>query len=205
MDSNTNPLGIKKISAPGVLASRAIIRSAELHALSDASTIIQAAHTRADEIIEAARLEAESICVEARNQTSAEVWHEAQALLNDLKKLREEVTEQSVEVAQSILQKAWEILCGQLNQTEKLRCALGQAGRYFVSTSAMKLRVHPSGLTDAQDWLDEQRNSQPGLELMTIEPDTSVRQDEVRLYLDRGGVIRADFVGTVEILKAQWS
>ncbi|MEY3202221.1 MAG: HrpE/YscL/FliH and V-type ATPase subunit [Pseudomonadota bacterium] len=205
MDANANPLGIKKVSAPAAMSSRLVIRREDMAALSEAASIIAAADVLAHDITRAAEEEALKIRSDARDETSREVWAEAKALLDDLKKLREEVTEQSIEAAQSILQKAWEIVSGDCSQTEKLRCALHQAGRYFVSTTAMKIRVHPNAMDDAKTWLDERRNTHPGLELITIEPDTSVRPEEVRLYLDRGGVIRADFVGTLEILKAKWS
>lgn len=205
MDAIANPLGIRRISAPGALSSRIVVRRAEMNALNDAAGILEAARQKAQGIIGAAEKEAERIRANSRQEAMKQVFDEVQGLLADLKNLREEVAEQSVEVAQDIVQKAWEILAGSVNEADRLRHALEQAGRYFVSTSAMKLRVNPEMVRDTREWLDERRKKHPGLELLTIEPDLSVRQDEVRLYLDRGGVIRADFVGTIEILKAQWS
>jgi vacuolar-type H+-ATPase subunit H len=187
------------------MSSSVVIRRNEMDALYDAADIIEAAHKVAKGIIEQAQGEAQKIHSDSRSDAMTQVLTEARGLLTDLRSLREEVAEQSVEVAQSILQKAWEILGSGIKKSDKLKVALEQASRYFVSTSAMKLRVNPEMVTDTQAWLDVRRQEQPGLELLTIEPDLSVRPDEVRLYLDRGGVIRADFVGTLEILKAQWS
>lgn len=205
MDTNSNPFGVKSISPPAEVSSRLIIKRGEMSALFDAAQIIKAAHTRGEEIIEKAQAEAERIRVKSKNEAIRQVINESEGLLNDLKSVREEMAEQSVEVAQAILQKAWEILSGGATETEKLRIALEQAARYFVSTSAMRIRVSPDFAAEAQTWLDNRRNKQAGLELLSIEPDISVRPDEVRLYLDRGGVIRAEFAGTLEILKAQWS
>ena len=205
MDTNSNPFGIKSIRSPGALSSRVIIKRGEMSALFDAAQIIEAAHSRGEEIVEKAQTEAERIRVNSKNEAIKQVINESEGLLNDLKNIREEMAEQSVEVAQAILQKAWEILSGGATETEKLRFALEQAARYFVSTSAMRIRVAPAFATEAQTWLDNRRNKQAGLELLSIEPDISVRPDEVRLYLDRGGVIRAEFAGTLEILKSQWS
>ena len=205
MDANANPLGIKKIPVTGLVASKVIIRRGELGALSEAADIVNAAHDRSIEIIQQAEADANEIRIKTREDAEREIWQEADGLLEDLKSVREQMAAQSIEVAQSILQKAWEILTGGLDDAEKLRFALEQAGRYFVSTSAMRIRVNPEMLADAQAWLEKRRNRQAGLELLTAESDISVRPDEVRLYLDRGGVIRADFAGTLEILKAQWT
>ena len=205
MDTNPNPLGIKSINSLGSISSRVIIKRGEMSALFDAAQIIAAAHVRAAEIIEKAQAEAERIRATSKNEAIKQVISDSEGLLNDLKNIREEVAEQSIEVAQTILQKAWEILSGGVTETEKLKFALEQAARYFVSTSAMRIRVAPDCAAEAQAWLNNRRNKQAGLELLSIEPDISVRPDEVRLYLDRGGAIRAEFVGALEVLKAQWS
>lgn len=205
MDTIPNPLGIRRYPMPQMMISKVIVKRCDMQALNDANDILSAAHNKADKILQAAHEEAESIRATARQEAEQQLWQEVGDLLRDLRDARAQMAEQSVEVAQTILQKAWEVLCNSLDDSDQLHVTLEQAARYFVSTSPMRLRVNPASIADTQAWLENRQNQQAGLELLVLEPDVAVRRDEVRLYLDRGGVIRADFVGTLEILKAQWT
>jgi flagellar hook-basal body complex protein FliE len=205
MDASTNPLGIKRLPVPKGVVIRTVISRSQIGAIIEASAIRDQALLEFNELIKQAQSEADQIRENTRVETEKLVLKEAQGILEDLQNMRQQVAEQSMEAAQAILQKAWEILIGDLSKPERTLCSLEQARRYFVSTSLMRLRVHPASMADAELWLENQRRCHPGLELLTLEPDVTVRPDEVRLYLDRGGVIRADFAGTVETLKAQWN
>lgn len=204
MDASTNPFGVKQLATQGARHAGAILKRNQISALHTAEEITLAAEAHAQNLISEAQADAARIRSDARDIAQKEIWNEAETLLAELKTARQQLADQSIEVAKTILQKAWEILAGGMSEVERLHSALEQASRYFVSTSAMKLRVNPSNIAPAQTWLDQRRTLQPGLELLILEPDISVRPDEVRLYLDRGGVIRAEFSGTLEILKAQW-
>ena len=203
MDHIANPLGIKRISLPRGTSPGALIKRADASLLNQAQTLMEAAHQEAAQIVLEAEGQADAIRAATRRETEQKAWQEIDAVLSDLRALREQVAEQNIEAARAIVHKAWEILTGNLSDTEKLACALAQASRYFVSTSSMRLRVNPGEAEQAQNWLAHQRTLTPGLELLTIEGDTAIRAGEVRLYLDRGGVIKADFAGMLETFKAQ--
>ncbi|WP_122875526.1 HrpE/YscL family type III secretion apparatus protein, partial [Pseudomonas viridiflava] len=111
-----------------------------------ADEVLHNARTQAETILAEAYAEADVLRQSCEEQARAQVWEEAQVLLDDLRTQREQALETLVETAAQLVSQALESLLEKVPTDKKVRSVIRQLALASSNQDAALLFCHPDQL-----------------------------------------------------------
>ncbi|GFM58345.1 hypothetical protein PSCICF_45230 [Pseudomonas cichorii] len=146
-----------------------------------AEELLEDARARAREILDIAEAEAEALRQRCEEQTRAEVWQQAQSLLDDLREQRERTLATVVEAAEDLVQQALQLVLGELSDGQKVSAVLRQLTSASPNEESALIYCHPDRITLLAQSLEEQ--GQLG---WTLRGDPNLEPDAISLRTEHG-------------------
>ncbi|WP_163001101.1 type III secretion system stator protein SctL [Pseudomonas viridiflava] len=146
-----------------------------------ADEVLHNARTQAETILAEAYAEADVLRQSCEEQARAQVWEEAQVLLEDLRTQREQALETLVETAAQLVSQALESLLEKVPTDKKVRSVIRQLALASSNQDAALLFCHPDQLEAVA--LSLETHDQPG---WTLRTDASLDPDAISLRTEHG-------------------
>ncbi|MCV4343941.1 type III secretion system stator protein SctL [Pseudomonas capsici] len=146
-----------------------------------AEELLEDARAQAREILDTAEAEAEALRQRCEEQTRAEVWQQAQSLLDDLREQRERTLATVVEAAEDLVQQALQLVLGELSDGQKVSAVLRQLTSASPNEESALIYCHPDRITLLAQSLEEQ--GQLG---WTLRGDPNLEPDAISLRTEHG-------------------
>lgn len=108
-----------------------------------AGQVLEAAREQAQRILDAALIEAQALRDDAAEQAQAQVWEQAQALLDDWRTQREQMWEGLNETARQLLNEALRTLLGEVPEPARIDALLLHLKAAQPADEASVLHCHP--------------------------------------------------------------
>ncbi|MCU1771343.1 type III secretion system stator protein SctL [Pseudomonas sp. 13B_3.2_Bac1] len=133
-------------SDPQALPDGPVLRREILEQNLLASQLLEAARSNAESILAQARRQSAQLADEAREQARAEVWRQADALLNEWQQQRQQMWTDIIASAETLVSEAMQCLLGETVQPERIKALLRQLAAAQPSDEAGVLHCHPAEL-----------------------------------------------------------
>ncbi|MGE7955662.1 type III secretion system stator protein SctL [Pseudomonas sp. NPDC089530] len=134
------------LSHPQALPSGAVLRRETLQDSLLAEQLLDAARAEAEALLSEARDAAAGLREEAAVQARAEVWRQADALLADWQEQRQQMWQGIVASAEAVLGQAWQALLGEQEPPVRIAALLRQLAAAQPQDEAGVLHCHPDAL-----------------------------------------------------------
>ncbi|RMQ45840.1 HrpE [Pseudomonas cichorii] len=146
-----------------------------------AEELLDDARARAQEILDQAHAEADDLRQRCEEETRAEVWVQAQSLLDDLREQREQSLATVVEAAQDLVQQALQIVLDELPDDKKVSAVLRQLTSASPNQESALVYCHPDQITLLAQCLEEH-----GQQGWTLRGDPNLAVDAISLRTEHG-------------------
>ncbi|OEC32661.1 type III secretion protein L [Pseudomonas cuatrocienegasensis] len=146
-----------------------------------AEELLDDARAQAQAIFDTAQAEVQALRQRCEAEARAEVWKQAQGLLDDLRQQREVTLASIVEAAQELVQQALEIVLDELPDDKKVSAVLRQLTLAISNEESALIYCHPDQLTQLAHSLQEQ-----GQRGWTLRGEPSLAPDALSLRTEQG-------------------
>ncbi|MFJ4143894.1 type III secretion system stator protein SctL [Pseudomonas sp. NPDC089734] len=146
-----------------------------------ADELLDDARARADEILASAHAEAQALRESCEQETRAQVWEQAQSLLDDLRQQREQSLASIVEVAQELVGQALQVVLDELPDEQRIGAVLRQLTSASPNQETASIYCHPDQIPTLAQSLEAH-----GQQGWAVRGDPNMDPDAISLRTEHG-------------------